>query len=344
VRILQVVQELQRGGAERVVVSLARAARDAGHEVAVAAAYGPLADELEAEQFELPFVRRSLLGAARAALRLRRTFRAWSPDVVHAHNPTMAVASRLASPRGLRGLVTMHGVPEEDYGAAVRAFRFARLPVVACGPGVAAALAARGLAPRATIVNGVSTPPEPDRQELERLAGRDRPVVLNVGRLVSQKNQRLAIRALALVPDAALVVVGTGPLHGELLREAQAAGVVERVAFAGAREDARRLLGAADALVVTSRWEGLPLVALEALAAGVPVVATAVRGVTELLDDGTNALLARPDDASNVATALRRVLGDPALTTRLAEAGRILVQSHTEAAMTRRYLELYEQV
>jgi glycosyltransferase involved in cell wall biosynthesis len=340
VRILQVVQELQHGGAERVVLSLAHGARTAGHEAAVAAAPGPLAAELHAEHFELPLVRRSAFGLSRAAIALRGAMRKWSPDVVHAHNPSMAVAARLAAPRSLRGLVTLHGVPDEDYAAAARALRFSRLPVVACGPGVAAALAEQGLEVHSTVVDGVSPAPPPDREGLEQLARHTGPIVVNIGRLVPQKNQQLAMRALALVPDAKLVVIGTGPLRTEL---ENAVGLA-RVVFAGGRDDARSLLGAADALLLTSHWEGLPMVVLEALAAEVPVVATAVRGVSELLDDGVTACLARPDDAEDVAAALRRVLGDRELAASLAEAGHALADAFSEREMTRRYLELYERL
>jgi glycosyltransferase involved in cell wall biosynthesis len=218
--------------------------------------------------------------------------------------------------------------------------------VVACGPGVAAALAEQGLRVETTIVNGVPPAPEAaDRNTLVEGWGLDpsRALILAVGRLAHVKNHALAVRALAEVPDASLVLVGAGPLAAELRREAAQAGVADRVVLAGLRQDARALIGAADAVVHPSRSEGLPLVALETLAAGTPLVATDVRGLRELVGDGA-ALLVPPGDAGALAQALRRVLTDEDVRTRLAATGRALAARYTEEEMCRRYLDLYTQL
>jgi glycosyltransferase involved in cell wall biosynthesis len=143
------------------------------------------------------------------------------------------------------------------------------------------------------------------------------------------------------VEYATLVIVGEGPLRNELEDEARRAGVHDRVVFAGLRSDARALIGAADAIVVSSRSEGLPMVVLEALAAGTPVVATAVRGVREILEDEQNALLTPPDDPVRLAQAIQRVVSDERLAERLANTGRGLAGEHTEEAMVDAFLDLY---
>ena len=330
------IQELGTGGAERIVLTLARGAQDAGHEVAVAAASGPLADELDAERFDLPFLRRRPWRVPGAARAVRKAVREWRPDLVHAHNPGIAVAVRLGS--RAPGLVSVHGVPEEDWPAAVRALRLSRLPAVACGPGVASALAEHGLEPLATISNAVGPAPEPAAPLAQE------PVVLAVGRLVEAKNHQLAIRALAELREAVLAIAGDGPLRNDLTAVAERAGVVERVRFLGERRDARALMGAADAIVLTSRAEGLPLVALEALASGTPLVATSVRGLRELLTDGVNALLVPPDDPHALAGALGRVLEDRDLAARLADAGRRVPGAGSEDEMVSGFLALYERL
>lgn len=347
-RVLHVIQELRVGGAERAVVSLARGARAAGHAVALAAAPGPVADELGGERFSLPILRRRPWLLPLAGLALRRALRAWRPDVVHCHNPGMAVVTALATLRRRPpALVSVHGVPEEDWPAAGRALRLAGLPAVACGPGVAAAMEEAGYPPVGTIPNAVGPPPEPaDRSALEHewdLAP-GQPLLVSVGRLVAQKNHALAVRALANVPGAALVLVGEGPLAAEMRREAEAVGVADRLVLAGLRPDARAVVGAADAVVLPSVWEGLPLVALEALAAGTPIVATAVRGLRELLTDGVDALLVPPGDADALASALRRVLEDGELARRLREGARRTAAAHSEEAMVEAYLALYDRL
>jgi glycosyltransferase involved in cell wall biosynthesis len=344
VRILHVIQELGAGGAERILLSAYRGARAAGHEVFVAAAPGPLAAELDAEPLPLPLVRRRPWRVPSAVLAVRKAVSETRPDVLHAYNPGIGLAAGLATRRGRRppGLVNLQGSSEEDWPAAVRLVRLSGLAPVACGPGVAAALEEHGLTPLATVPNAVApAPPPADRAELDLQPGTR--LVLAVGRLVEQKNHALAVRALADVPDAVLAIAGTGPLLADLERLARESGVAERVRFLGLRPDARALMGAADVVVMPSRWEGLPLSALEALASGTPLVATDVRGLRELVTDGENALLV-PEEPEALAAALRRVLDDPELAGRLAAAGKEVEGAGSDQRLVERFLELYERL
>jgi glycosyltransferase involved in cell wall biosynthesis len=348
-RLLFVIQELRTGGAEQIVAALARGAQRAGHDVAVASAPGPLAEELDAPAFALPMLRRRPWLVPPAALRLRRALAAWPAEIVHCHNPGMAAVTSLATLRGRRppALVSVHGVPDADYRAAGRVLRLAGLPTVACGRAVEVALAEQDYQVLATIPNGIPpAPPPADRAALEAEwhVPPGRRLVVAAGRLVEAKNFQLAIRALAEVPDATLAIIGEGPLRSALEREGKRAGVADRVVFAGLRHDAREIIGAADVVAIPSQVEGLPLVALEALAAGTPIVATEVRGLRELLDDGQTALLVPADSAEGLASALRRVLGDDAVAGRLREAGLRLAAEHTEEHMVDGFLRLYERL
>lgn len=330
------------------MAGLAEGARAAGHEVATASAPGPLVQEVGGRHFPLPLVERRAMRLPRAAWTLRSAVREWHPDLVHAHNPTMALIASAATRRGRArpALVSVHGVPDEDYGRAARILRLAGVDVVACGPGVASGLAEHGLDTE-TIVNGITpAPPPADRAALERAWNlpRDAPLVVVAGRLVPQKNHALALDALARVPDTRLVVLGEGPLAGELERTSRELGVADRVVLAGLRPDARAVIGAADAVLITSHAEGLPLVALESLAAGTPLVATNVRGIRELVEHERSALLTAPGDAQALADAIDRVLTEPELRDRLARGGRDLVAAYTEEAMVARYLALYARL
>jgi glycosyltransferase involved in cell wall biosynthesis len=348
-RVLHVIQELRVGGAERIVASLAAAARERGVEVGVAAAPGPMAEEIRAQLFPLPILGRRVSRVPRGAGALDAAIRRFRPTVVHAHNPGMAVLAGVATARGRRvpGLVSVHGVPDGDYAAAARLLRLAGLPAVACGPGVATALAEQGLGVEATIGNAVGPPPaRADRAELGREWGLEQGLALfvAVGRLVEAKNHALAIDAVAAVPEAALAIIGDGPLRAELERQAARLGVGARVAIPGFRGDARAIMGAADGVVLSSRGEGLPLVVLEALAAGVPIAATAVRGIRDYLTDGENALLVPPDDPGALAGAIRRLLADRALAGRLSARGLELAHGNGEEEMRRAFFEFYERL
>jgi glycosyltransferase involved in cell wall biosynthesis len=346
VRILHVIQEAQGGGAERVVATLARVRAAQGHDVATAAASAAAAPSLEGARFELPVIARRPRRIPAAARRLRHAVREWRPDIVHCHNPVMGAVAALVTRRGHRPptLVTVHGVPEGDYRSAAWILRVAGLPNVACGPGVAAALERHGCHTLRTVVNGIGPQPAAaHRRELMdgwSISDRLR-LVVAVGRLTEQKNHDIAIRALTGLPDVALVILGDGPRRSHLDALAHATGVADRLVMPGWRSDVRSVLATADAVVLPSRWEGLPLVALEVWAAGVPLVACAARGIRELVHDGVDCLLVPQDDPSTLAAALRRVLDDRRLAAGLVTAGRRSVAPYSDARMAAEYESLY---
>jgi glycosyltransferase involved in cell wall biosynthesis len=349
VRILEVIQEMQTGGAERVVLSLAAGAEAAGDAVAIAAAPGALDESVRCPRFELPLIQRRPGAVLVAAWHLARVLRRWRPTVVHCHNPTMALVTAIATIRGSRvpAVVSVHGVPDEDYVRASRALRWSRLPVVACGPGVARALAEHGVDVLTTIVNGISPAPAPaDRGSLMEEWGlpSDRPLIVSVGRLVEQKDHALVIRAIAELPDVTLAILGKGPDERALDDLRAGLGVGDRVVLAGRRRDAREIIGAADVLAMGSRWEGLPLVALEAMSARTPLVATDVRGIRELLINERHCLLVRSGDATAFAHALDRILRDSELRTRLVDEASAVASGLTIDAMVARFLDLFDEV
>lgn len=348
-RILHVIQELGPGGAEQVVRQLCAASLAGGDTVAVACAGTPNLPP-GVMTLRLPLLGRRPERTLLAARRIRRFAARWLPDVIHAHNPGMAAATALAACRGATwpALVTLHGVPPEDDRATARLLRWTRLPVVACGAGVAAALRECGLDPLATISNGIPCPPPPaDRQRLADEWNLDPGLrlVMAVGRLVAQKRHDVAVAAAALLPDTALVIVGDGPLRPALERQVAELGLSARVRLAGARPDARALLGAADVVVQPSDWEGLPLVVLEAMRARRPVVASNARGLRELLRDGVDSLLVPPHDAGALAAAVARVLADENLAQRLGDAGAARAEAEfSENTMVAAYRTAWQAV
>ncbi len=348
-RVLQVIQDLTYGGAERVVATLSTRLLAEGAHVSVVSAGAAVPGLPDVGVSRLPQIKRRIDRIPAAAYAVVRALRRERPHVIHAHNPGMALVTALATARGhtTPALVTVHGVPEEDYRAAARVLRIAGLDVIACGPGVALALTEHGARVTATVVNGVGDLiPGASAHEVKQSFGlpAELALVVAVGRLVAQKHHDLALRAVAAVPNAGLLVVGEGPLRLELAALADSLGIAGRVRFAGGRSDARQLIAAADALLLSSRWEGLPLVVLEALAAGTPVVATAARGVRELVRDDETALLAPLDDSDTLASALRRALGDEHLAERLRANGLLLAARYGEEEMGDRYLALYRSM
>jgi colanic acid/amylovoran biosynthesis glycosyltransferase len=152
--------------------------------------------------------------------------------------------------------------------------------------------------------------------------------LLFVGRLAPAKGVSFLLETIAKIDEAILDIAGDGPDRKFLETKAAALGIGGRVRFLGYQSQAevRDLLRRADVFVMASFAEGLPVVLMEAMAAGVPVVATRIAGIPELVDDGQNGFLVAPSDPSGAATAIRRLLEDAELRNRFAIAGRAKVE------------------
>src|SRR5207249_1605869 len=159
-----------------------------------------------------------------------------------------------------------------------------------------------------------------------------RPYVLGLGRLEAQKGFDLLIEALARpeAPPLDLLLAGDGAARAAIEDLARARGLVAQVRLLGAtdRPTTLALLRGAVAVACPSRFEGLPLVCVEALAAGRPVVAAAVNGIPELIREGETGFLVPPEDPAALAAALARIVAAPDVAARLAARGRVLVEQH----------------
>lgn len=174
-------------------------------------------------------------------------------------------------------------------------------------------------------------------------------LVLTVGRLTEQKGHRYLLEAIPSVlerrPDAHFVVVGEGPLDGELRERARALGLDGHVSFLGRRPDVPALLAAADLFVLPSLFEGLPLSVLEAMGAGLPVVGTRGCGTAEAVRDGVTGRLVPPRDPAALARAVLEPLEQPDLGIRWGAAGQLrLEQEFSAARMAREAAALYQEL
>ena len=173
-------------------------------------------------------------------------------------------------------------------------------------------------------------------------------VIGTVGRLHPVKGTRHLIEAFAQCRTSCqlvLLVIGDGPQRAQLESLAQRLGIADRVYFLGNRTDVPRLLQAMDVFVLPSEWEGMPNAALEAMATGLPVVATAVGGTPEVVVDGVTGLLVPPRNSEALAQAIAQLLADPELRRRMGQAGRERVeQLFSVEQMVRKTEALYEEL
>lgn len=350
-RPLLVVDSLQVGGAERYVVDLAIALQACGHRPAVACSIGgPLTDELRrggVPVFELlgRLVKRRVSGAY--ALALRSLVRRERFDLVHGHVYASEVAAALATHGTAVPLVlTVH---TEAPWRCARAHATSRWAYGRAAHLVGVSEAIRHQLEREFGVPGERAsflPPAIVAGAPVRALRSRRVTIGRVARLQPEKGVDVFLRAAAaLAPrfgELDFVVVGDGCLRAELETLAASLGLDGRLRFLGERRDARRLIASLDVLAVTSISDGSPLVVLEAMAAGVPVVASAVGGIPQQMRHGTEGLLVAPGDPAALADALARLVGDARRRRRLGEAGRRRAAAQfTHAALVARMDAIY---
>ncbi len=177
----------------------------------------------------------------------------------------------------------------------------------------------------------------------------DAPLVGSVGRLTAQKDYSTLLQAAARVlstrPDVYFVIVGDGEERNSLLTQAHEQGLTSRVIFAGPRRDVERFFAALNLFVSSSRWEGLPTVILEAMAASVPVVATSVSGSSELIVDGERGRLVPPGDGEALAEAVLASLRALSAAREMAvQAERYARSRFSIQSVARAHVRLYQQL
>jgi glycosyltransferase involved in cell wall biosynthesis len=289
---------------------------------------------------------------------LRRSIARHRPDVVHAHDAhslmPAAVAARLVRPRP--AVVGHRRVDFPIRGHALSRWKYARGPdrLIAISEAVRDVLLESGIpaARIALVPSGIElqTPPPPEGPSLrERLgAPPGAPVVLTIASLADYKDHPTLVEAASRLasrsPMTRWAVCGAGGLLEPIRAEVERRGLADRLRYLGFVAGARGFLPEADVFCLSSKTEGLGTSVLDAMAAGVPVAATAGGGIPEMIEDGITGLLAPVGHAPALAAAVDRLLDDPALAARLAAAGRDRVRAFDIRHTVERTEALYREV
>jgi glycosyltransferase involved in cell wall biosynthesis len=378
VRVCHVITALELGGAQDNTLHTVRGLAPPFRASLIAGPGGLLDDEARAIPGVEVWFERSLVRPIRpftdlrAVATLTRSLKRLQPDIVHTHSSKAGIVGRAAA-RAARVPIVVHsihgfgfhdGMPRWlraglvglERAAAPLTTHFVAVSRANLERGVALGIVARE---RASVIrsgihiedfraaaDATARPGVALRGELGLAAAT--PLVGMVACLKPQKAPLdfvdAAARVAAARPDVRFVMVGDGELRAAVVARARAVGLEGRLHLLGWRRDVPAVMAALDVVVLTSLWEGLPRVVPEAIAAGRPIVATAVDGTAEVLRDGDNALVAAPGDRVGIAARIERLLADPRLGPGLVERARPLLAEFDIDAMVRAQERLYRQL
>jgi glycosyltransferase involved in cell wall biosynthesis len=366
--VFQILPSLVVGGAERLVVHLMEHLSRERFSPVCICLESPQGTHYEARVqasgTPLYFLGKGAGASWRVLQQLDALFRQYRPTVVHTHiiglNYAYPLMFRYRTPARVH---TVHSLAQHEVGVRIGAwvrilafrYRIGHVVPVAVAEDVRTTIRQLyGYLDAPLIPNGIPTDeyaPDPNRRRRwrERHGLEPEAIVLtHVGRFAPPKNHALLIEAFAQVRTHTplyLLLVGGGELEDAVRQQVVELGLQERVRFLGVRADVPAILNASDLFVLSSRWEGNPLSVMEAMAAGLPVVSTAVGGVPELVREGETGLLVPSGDAAALARALQALVDDPARREAMGKAARQHAITHFDIRHTvRQYETLYERL
>ncbi len=371
ITVLQLINSLTMGGAERVAYDLAKGMDKTKFQVLLCGVTAYTDDyttqiitELKEHQVTpLSLNRTPWKRSVKVLWRLIKIIKEYRVDLINTHCPTPDFYGRLAAIYCCRPAVsTFHNIkiwekyprlgPLTEYLLQPMTTRFIAisnevkkwaLKELRCDP------------KKITIVyNGINTnywQHSINKLEKRRSLGfsQKEKLLTVVGRLTEQKGHSFLLKAMADVvgkhPGVRLLIIGEGELRPQLEQQVTILGLLNKVFFLGKRTDIAEIYGISDLFVLPSLWEGLPLVMLEAMTAGVPVIATAVAGVPEVIDHKKNGLLVPPASPEELSTAICYLLEHPQEAREMATRAKKLVQEQFDAVnMVRGYEAVYQEI
>lgn len=353
--IMQVIPNLQLAGAEIMCENLTHALKKMGCQVTVVSLYNertPIAQRMEAAGVRIYFLDKKLGLDISMVPKLLKLMKQEQPDVVHTHLDVVKYATLAARLAGVpRCIHTVHNLAEKEAlgrpQKTINGFYFRKnwsVPVALSGLVQESVMEfyqlERGRIP--VVFNGIDLgrciPKEDYHVE-------DTVTFLHIGRFNQQKNHQRLLSAFAMLhkahPNCRLRLVGDGELRKEAETQARALGIWEAVEFCGLRSNVYPLLRSADVFVLPSDYEGMPMTLIEAMGTGLPIVATAVGGVPDMLTDETSALLVSCREA-DVAAACEKLAVDEGLRSSLGRQARADSVRFSAETMARAYLKIYK--
>ena len=332
-KVAHIVYSLYHGGAEHIISTMLRCGKSSSfrHSVLVLSSGGSLVEEIEKSGGEVFLLGKKKGFDPALPFRLASLIRKTAPDIIHLHNSSPGIWGTLASmlSRTRIPLVKMEHrpwIPKDlpifhRYLYRYLAMKSEKIITVSEHARSTFSSSFPSLAGRiVTVLNGIDLDPFKELQPVEGCRKwfgfpLKSPLIGTVGRLVPIKNHRLLIDAFLNVkkayPNAHLAILGQGPLEPSLRSYAASRGIAESLSILPATLDVYKFLSALDIFVLPSKSEGLPLTLLEAMASALPVVASSVGGIPEVIEDGEDGYLFASGSSSEITEKIVRIIEDP---------------------------------
>ena len=364
IKILYAIPRLAKGGTEKHLLQLAEYIDKEKFDVTICCLFEPgdIVKDINSSNFNLICLNRKNIYDLRILFDLYRLIRKERYDIVHSYlfafhylalipSKIAGIPVTLSSRRELATWKKLHHILLENIGNLFVD------KVVACSEAAKRfALQNENLKSNkiATLYNGIDlnkfSPRKKDSETINKLGFQDTDKVIGmVSNLSSVKDHKTLLNAIVEIkkayPEIKCVLVGDGYMRGDLVRHVDRLKLNENVCFLGSREDIYKILSIMDIFVLTSLMEGLPNAVLEAMACGLPVVATKVGGIPEIIENGRNGILLEPKDHQSLALALITLIEDFSLRKEMGVIGRkIIEQKFSLERMVNDYERLYTEI
>lgn len=360
-KVAIVLMHFNYGGGERMV-SLLASHIDLNHfDVRVFCVYGEphnnvMEKKITQHGVPITFIRKGLGFSAKSLFRLGKELSKFDPDVVHTHLGASVYCAPWVILNHVKMLHTLHNIPEKESGkirrSVLRALFKAKIAVpVAISPSNQQLTAVYYGLPD-TRVEMIENPVDAEAffdSNPKSWSSRYYEFI-HIARFEEAKNHEALIEAFARLRSSderfasvRIALVGSGPLEEKIKSLVYELGLSDAVSFLGVRDDISDLLHESKCLVLPSLYEGLPLTVLEAMAAGLPVIASAVGGIPDVVEDGSTGFLFDPHDRDALITAMSTILTKPSLAMDMGRAGKTAVIRYSVESITRKYEHLYIQ-
>jgi glycosyltransferase involved in cell wall biosynthesis len=320
--VLIVTPQLTTGGAENQVVTLAKALKKLGYSPLVLSSGGENENELQKAgvlHIKAPVNGKDVVSIIKSIIAIRRLLSSYGVSIIHCHAVVPALTGRIAAiGRRVPVICTGHGWPLSRMSSVARILKYSVDHLIAISQSMKNEFVTRGFPEKkiSVIHNSIAVEPllcEYDPEIRYELKATPDDILLGVISRISEelKGHMVLFKAMRIIinefHNIKLAVVGDGVLRNDLESKVKEMGLIDYVHFAGNRLDIHNIYATLDIVIIPSLREGLPIVALEAMAAGKPLIATAVDGTVEAVVDGKTGVLVPPNDVDALVKAIRTV-------------------------------------